>query len=147
MVSLVVLDLCYLLSYSIYSQPSSFSQSGFSGGGGGSGGSISLSACTIDAGPSSLVQANGGAGGKSLGTHSVDCGGGGGGGGVIEMTSANNVLGTLVLQVFGGDPPSGGNRPGVAGSAGKVFLVSAQTVILLILDCLCQNSHPIFITL
>ena len=56
------------------------------------------------------------------------------------MNSANNV-GTLVLQVDGGDPPSGGRRPGVAGSVGKVFLVSTQTQTL-ILDCPVSN-HPI----
>ena len=58
------------------------------------------------------------------------------------MNSANNV-GTLVLQVDGGDPPSGGRRPGVAGSVGKVFLVSTQTETL-ILDChviSLESSH------
>ena len=57
------------------------------------------------------------------------------------MNSANNV-GTLVLQVDGGAPPSGGRNPGVApGSDGKVFLVSSQT---LILDChviSLESSH------
>ena len=145
MVSLVVLDLFSanlpIHLFSTISPQISF-YSGYSGGGGGSGGSISLSACTISAGPSSLVQANGGAGGRSRRTSSsnTDCGGGGGGGGVIEMKSAINV-GTLVLQVDGGAPPSGGRNPGVAGSVGKVFLVSSQT---LILDChviSLESSH------
>ena len=117
--------------FSTISLSSSF-YSGYSGGGGGSGGSISLSACTIDVGPSSLVQANGGAGGKSRDTSFPQCGGGGGGGGVIEMKSANTV-GTLLAQVDGGDaPPSGGRKPGAAGSAGKVFFVSTGSFIL---DC------------
>ena len=48
------------------------------------------------------------------------------------MKSANTV-GTLLAQVDGGDaPPSGGRKPGAAGSAGKVFLVSTRTFIL---DC------------
>ena len=136
MVSLVVLDLClailYAYSQRVYIKSSFYSR--FSGGGGGSGGSISLSACTIDAGSSSLVQAKGGAGGKSHTSQCntcAMCGGGGGGGGIIQTEMANTV-GTLVLQVDGGAPPSDGRNPGVAGSIGKVFLVSSQT---LILDC------------
>ena len=59
--------------------------SAFSGGGGGSGGSVSISACTITAGSSALVQANGGAGARSKYAISAFkiCGGGGGGGGVV----------------------------------------------------------------
>ena len=119
--------------------------SGYSGGGGGSGGSISLSACTIESGSSSLVQANGGAGGRSRysSTSESNCGGGGGSGGVIQ-TEMINTVGTLVLQVDGGAPPSAGRKPGVAGSVGKVFLVSLDSVILLMLDFLCRitNPHP-----
>ena len=48
------------------------------------------------------------------------------------MKSANTV-GTLLAQVDGGDaPPSGGRKPGAAGSAGKVFFVSTGSFIL---DC------------
>jgi len=108
--------------FSTISSQTSF-HSGYSGGGGGSGGSISLSSCTLDAGSSSLVQANGGAGGRSRDTVNSNAGGGGGGGGIIK-TETLNTIGTLVLQVDGGAPPSGGRKPGDAGSVGKVFLVS-----------------------
>lgn len=40
------------------------------------------------------------------------------------QTESTNTVGTLVLQVNGGAPPSGGRKPGAAGSVGKVFLVS-----------------------
>ena len=76
------------------------------------------------------MQANGGAGGRadySFSASSVICGGGGGGGGIIK-TETLNTIGTLVLQVDGGAPPSGGGKPGEAGSVGKVFLVSGLTV-------------------
>lgn len=136
MVSLVVLDLClailYAYSQRVYIKSSFYSR--YSGGGGGSGGSISLSACTIESGSSSLVQSNGGAGGRSRSTSGAMCGGGGGGGGIIQTEMANTV-GTLVLQVDGGAPPSDGRNPGVAGSVGKVFLVSKPQS-LHILDCL-----------
>jgi len=130
------------LSTFFFSSNQSF-YSGNSGGGGGSGGSISLSACTIESSSSSLVQANGGAGGRSRRTSGSNCGGGGGGGGIIK-TEMINTVGTLVLQVDGGAQPSGGRKPGDAGSVGKVFLVSLDSVILLMLDRLCQiiNSHP-----
>ena len=55
----------------------------YSGGGGGSGGSVSISACTITAGSSALVQANGGTGARSARDEYGICGGGGGGGGVV----------------------------------------------------------------
>jgi len=99
--------------------------SGYSGGGGGSGGSISLSSCTVDAGSNSLVQANGGAGGRSrrISPGELNCGGGGGGGGIIK-TETLNTVGTLLLQVDGGSRPSAGRKKGDAGRVGKVFLVS-----------------------
>jgi len=81
----------------------------------------------MDAGSSSLVQANGGNGGRSRRTFGTNCGGGGGGGGVIK-TEMINTVGTLVLQVDGGAQPSAGRKKGEAGNVGKVFLVSGLTV-------------------
>ena len=83
---------------------------------------------------SSLVQANGGNGGRSRQmTSSINCGGGGGGGGIIK-TEMINTIGTLVPQVDGGAPPSGGRKPGAAGSVGKVFIVSNVSFSFM-LDC------------
>ena len=116
-IALILNFLLFLNLYSFYS--------GNSGGGGGSGGSISLSSCTIDAGSSSLVQANGGAGGRAHPSMTWGCGGGGGGGGVIQ-TESKNTIGTLDLQVDGGSRPGAGGHKGDAGSVGKVFLDVTQ---------------------
>ena len=73
----------------------------YSGGGGGSGGSVSISACTITAGSSALVQANGGAGARSKYTSNAEynCGGGGGGGGVIVTKVSHQYLSDISLSI------------------------------------------------
>ena len=88
-----------------YSQTCGISfYSDYSGGGGGSGGSVSISACTITAGSSALVQANGGAGARSkyaISTFSMlNCGGGGGGGGVIVTKVRNNKISDISRNIY-----------------------------------------------